>query len=86
MIRAGAAYSQGKLGASAGTVSFSEKRTSWQPYAGIGATYALTKEIKLEVDYDFTRVGGQVTDPTTHVRDRFSNSVSNFMVGASYRF
>ena len=86
VVRAGAAYSQGKIGASDGTVSFSEKRSSWQPYAGLGATYKLTKEIRLEADYDFTRVGSQVTDPTTHVRDRTSTSVSNFMVGASFQF
>ena len=86
VVRVGAAYSQGKVSGDAGTVSISEKRTSWQPYAGIGATYALTKDIKLEADYDFTRVGAQLTDPTTHARDRYTNSVSNFMLGATYRF
>jgi opacity protein-like surface antigen len=86
VVRVGAAYSEGKIGASDGSLSFSEKRSSWQPYAGLGATYKLTKDIKLEADYDFTRVGSQVTDPTTQVRDRTSTSVSNFMVGASFQF
>jgi OOP family OmpA-OmpF porin len=81
--RLGAAYTQGKLES---TGFGSQSRNSWQPYAGIGVTYAVTKDIKLEADYDYTRVGSQFTDPNTGTNIKGTNNVGAFMFGATFSF
>ncbi len=83
VARLGAAYSQGKLEA---TGLSSETRNSWQPYAGIGVTYAVTKDIRIEADYDYTRVGSQFTDPNSGIRTQGQDNVNSFMIGATFAF
>ena len=84
--RGGLAISRGKFSASEGGISIAESRTSFQPYAGVGISYALTRQIKLETDFDFTRVGFQTTDAISNARVRGTNNVSNLMFGATFQF
>ncbi len=56
--------------------SGSYSNDAWHPYVGIGASYAVTPNLRLEADLDVTRVGG-------------TNAVGNvhtFMLGATYGF
>jgi opacity protein-like surface antigen len=83
VMRVGAARTEGKLDV---TGFDSQTRDSWQPYAGLGLTYAFTKNLKVEADVDWTRLGTQFTDPSTNTTTRATNNASTYMVGASFAF
>jgi OOP family OmpA-OmpF porin len=82
-LRLGASYSMGKLDVSG---AGSQTRNSWHPYAGIGVTYAITKDIKLEADWDWSRIGAQWVDPATGINAKSTNNIQNWMLGASFAF
>ena len=46
------------IGGEPGTILFdiSEAKTTWQPVLGLGATYAITPNIRLAADWDHTRL------------------------------
>ncbi len=82
VARAGAAYGQGKVDYSlTGGANGSSTHDDWHPYYGLGATYALTKNVKLEADWDNTRL-------TTRVPTFASSSttVNSFTLGATFGF
>ena len=81
--RLGAADTEGKT--SAGSFG-SQTYDSWHPYAGLGVTYEIAKNIRLEADYDYTRLGAKFTDPTTGTATKSTNGVSTYMLGATYAF
>lgn len=86
VVRAGAAYANVKAAfsqssqAAAGTPvvihTSSSSNDAWHPYVGIGATYAITPNLRLEADLDATRVGATNAVSTVHA----------FMLGATYGF
>jgi len=65
VARVGAAYVRASthvtgaiIGGGQGTVLFdiAEAKTTWQPVLGLGATYAITPNIRLAADWDHTRL------------------------------
>jgi hypothetical protein len=76
VARAGVAFVTGKVESS--PVSFSHDST--HPYFGIGGTYALQKNVRLELDFDSTQV-------THEVQGLSSTSTVNAIVfGVTYGF
>ena len=81
VARLGAAYGTGKVDYSLASVAGEHSKDGWHPYYGLGVNYELTKNIKLEADWDSTRLTTQV--PT------FSSStsiVNTYTLGASFGF
>ena len=81
VARAGAAYGTSKVDYNLGTISGEHSKDGWHPYYGLGATYELAKNVRIEADWDNTRITSQV--PT------FSSStavVNTYSVGASFGF
>jgi len=81
VARAGAAYGTSKVDYSLGGVSGEQSKNGWHPYYGLGVTYQLAKNIKIEGDWDNTRITSQV--PT------FASStavVNSYTIGASFGF
>ncbi len=83
VARVGAAYATGKvdysLGEGAGSGDHS--KDSWHPYYGLGVNYALTKNLKLEADWDNNRVSAQVPGYASS-----TSVVNTYSVGASWGF
>ena len=81
VARAGAAYGTSKVDYSLSTVAGEQSKNGWHPYYGLGVTYQVAKNIKIEGDWDNTRITSQV--PT------FGSStavVNSYTVGASFGF
>jgi hypothetical protein len=81
VARAGAAYGTSKVDYSLGTVSGEHSKNGWHPYYGLGVNYEIAKNIKIEADWDNTRLTSQV--PT------FGSStavVNSYTIGASFGF
>jgi len=82
-MRLGAAYGEGKLGV---TGFDTQTHHEWHPYGGLGVSYAFSKNVKVEADLDWTRIGSQFTDPGTGITAKGTDTVRTYMVGASYTF
>ena len=82
VARLGAAYGIGKEDYNlVGGGSGSDTKHDWHPYYGLGVNYALTRNVKLEADWDNTRMSTQI--PT------FSSStgvVNTYSLGATFGF
>ncbi len=82
VARVGAAYASSKVDYSlAGGGSGSHTKDGWHPYYGLGVNYEIAKNIKLEADWDSTRVTSQVPG--------FASStgvVNSYTIGASFGF
>ena len=81
VARVGAAYGTGKVDYSLGGVGGEHSKNGWHPYYGLGVNYEIAKNIKIEADWDNTRVTSQV--PT------FASStavVNTYSIGASLGF
>jgi hypothetical protein len=81
VARVGAAYGTSKVDYSLGTGSGEHSKDSWHPYYGLGLTYQLAKNIKIEGDWDNTRITSQV--PTF---GSSTNVVNSYTIGASFGF
>jgi hypothetical protein len=73
--RLGAAYTKGSVDYLAGG---SDSNSSWVPYVGLGASYALTKNVNLDLDWD--RLPTRFRDNTDKV------NVNMLSLGATYKF
>jgi OOP family OmpA-OmpF porin len=82
-VRLGAAYGEGKLDV---TGFDSQTRDDWHPYGGLGVSYAFSKNVKVEADLDWTKIGSQFTDPGTGITQRGTDTVRTYMIGATYTF
>jgi len=82
-VRLGAAYGEGKLGA---TGIASQTRDDWHPNGGLGVSYAFSKNLKVEADLDFTKIGSQYTDPDSGATLKATDTVRTYMIGANYTF
>ena len=81
VARVGAAYGTSKVDYSLGTATGEHSKNGWHPYYGLGVNYEIAKNIKLEADWDNTRITSQV--PT------FASStavVNTYSLGASFGF
>ena len=81
VARVGAAYGTSKVDYNLGTLSGEHSKTGWHPYYGLGVNYEIAKNIKIEADWDNTRITSQV--PT------FSSStavINTYSVGATFGF
>jgi hypothetical protein len=81
VARVGAAYGTSKVDYSLGDAAGEQSKNGWHPYYGLGVNYEIAKNIKLEADWNNTRITSQV--PT------FSSStavVNSYTVGASFGF
>ena len=81
VARVGAAYGTSKVDYSLGTVAGEQSKNGWHPYYGLGVTYQVAKNVKIEGDWDNTRITSQV--PT------FGSStsvVNSYTIGASFGF
>jgi hypothetical protein len=76
VARGGVAFVTGKLESQG--VSFSHDST--QPYFGLGVTYAFSKQLKAELDFDTTKVEHAIADVKT------TSTVNSLTLGASYAF
>ena len=81
VARVGAAYGTSKVDYSLGDVAGEQSKDGWHPYYGLGVNYEIAKNIKIEADWNNTRITSQV--PT------FSSTtavVNTYTVGASFGF
>jgi hypothetical protein len=81
VARAGAAYATSKVDYSLGDVAGEHSKDGWHPYYGLGVNYEIAKNVKIEADWNNTRITSQV--PT------FSSStavVNTYTVGATLGF
>ena len=81
VARVGAAYGTSKVDYSLSDVAGDHSKTGWHPYYGLGVNYEIAKNIKLEADWDNTRLTSQVPTfgSTTAV-------VNSYTIGASFGF
>jgi hypothetical protein len=81
VARAGAAYGTSKVDYSLGTATGEQSKNGWHPYYGLGVTYQLAKNVKIEGDWDNTRITSQVPalGSSTAV-------VNSYTIGASFGF
>ncbi len=81
VARVGAAYGTGKVDYSLAGVGGEHSKNGWHPYYGLGVNYEVARNIKIEADWDNTRLTTQV--PT------FGSStatVNSYTIGASFGF
>jgi OmpA-OmpF porin, OOP family len=82
VARVGAAYGTSKVDYNLGDTLLGEhSKNGWHPYYGLGVNYEIAKNIKLEADWDNTRITSQVPSfgSTTNV-------VNSYTLGASIGF
>jgi hypothetical protein len=82
VARLGAAYGTSKVDYDLGNTLLGEhSKDGWHPYYGLGMNYEIAKNVKLEADWDNTRITSQVPTlaSSTHV-------VNSYTLGASIGF
>jgi hypothetical protein len=81
-VRLGAAYGEGKLDV---TGYDTQTHHDWHPYGGLGVSYAFNKNVKVEADLDFTKIGSEFTD-ANGVTGKATDGIRTYMIGATYTF
>jgi hypothetical protein len=81
VARVGAAYGTSKVDYSLGDFSGEHSKTGWHPYYGLGVNYEIAKNIKLEADWDTTRITSQVPSYNSS-----TGVVNSYTIGASFGF
>ena len=81
VARVGAAYGTSKVDYSLTDIAGDHSKTGWHPYYGLGVNYAIAKNVKIEADWDNTRITSQV--PTF---GSSTNVVNTYTIGASFGF
>ena len=82
VARVGGAYGTSKVDYNLGEGgSGDHSKTGWHPYYGLGVNYEIAKNVKIEADWDNTRITSQVPSfgSTTNV-------VNSYTIGASFGF
>ena len=81
VARLGAAYGTSKVDYNLGTISGNQSKDGWHPYYGLGVNYEIAKNVKLEADWDNTRItSGVPAYPSS------TAVVNSYTVGASFGF
>ena len=82
VARVGAAYATSKVDYNLGdTLLGDHSKNGWHPYYGLGVNYQIAKNVKLEADWDNTKITSQV--PTL---GSSTNIVNSYTIGASFAF
>lgn len=81
VARVGAAYGTSKVDYSLGTLTGEHSKNGWHPYYGLGVNYEIAKNIKIEADWDNTRITSQVPSLNSS-----TNVVNSYTIGASFGF
>ena len=82
VARVGAAYGTSKVDYDLGnTLLGDHSKNGWHPYYGLGVNYEIAKNIKIEADWDNTKITSQV--PTF---GSSTNTVNSYTIGASFGF
>jgi OmpA-OmpF porin, OOP family len=82
VARVGAAYGTSKVDYNLGDTLLGEhSKNGWHPYYGLGVNYEIAKNVKIEADWDNTRITSQV--PTF---GSSTNTVNSYTIGASFGF
>ena len=81
VARIGEAYGTGKVDYSLASEAGSHSKGDWHPYYGLGVNYAVAKNIKIEADWDNTRLTAQVPTYASSTA-----TVNTYSIGATYGF
>ena len=85
VARVGAAYGSSKVDYSLagpnGTIAGGHTKDGWHPYYGLGVNYELAKNVRIEADWDNTKITSQVPSFGSS-----TNIVNSYTIGASYSF
>jgi len=82
VARLGAAYGTSKVDYDLGDTLLGEhSKNGWHPYYGLGVNYEIAKNVKIEADWDNTKITSQV--PTF---GSSTNVVNSYTLGASIGF
>ena len=82
VARVGAAYGTSKVDYNLGDTLLGEhSKNGWHPYYGLGVNYEIAKNVKIEADWDNTKITSQV--PTF---GSSTNTVNSYTIGASFGF
>jgi len=81
VARLGGAYGSSKVDYDLGSIAGDHTKDGWHPYYGLGVNYEIAKNVKLEADWDNTRITSQV--PTF---GSSTNVVNTYSIGASLGF
>jgi hypothetical protein len=82
VARLGAAYGTSKVDYNLGDTLLGEhSKNGWHPYYGLGVNYEIAKNVKIEADWDNTKITSQV--PTF---GSATNVVNSYTLGASIGF
>ena len=81
VARLGAAYGTSKVDYSLASIAGDHSKTGWHPYYGLGVNYAIAKNVKIEADWDNTRITSQVPSFSST-----TNVVNSYTIGASLGF
>ena len=82
VARLGAAYGTSKTDYNLGTTLLGDhSKDGWHPYYGLSVNYEIAKNVKLEADWDNTRITSQVPSLASS-----TNVVNTYSIGASFGF
>jgi hypothetical protein len=81
VARVGAAYGTTKVDYSIASLSGEHSKNDWHPYYGLGVNYDVAKNVKVEADWDITRLTSQI--PTFASS---TSTVNTYTIGASFGF
>ena len=81
VARVGAAYATTKVDYSLTDSSGEHSKDGWHPYYGLGVNYQVARNVKIEADWDNTRVTSQVPAYSSS-----TNTVNTYSIGASFGF
>jgi hypothetical protein len=81
VARVGAAYGTSKVDYSLGDVGGEHSKNGWHPYYGLGLNYEIAKNVKLEADWDNTRITSQVPSFRSS-----TGTINSYSLGASFGF
>ena len=81
VARVGGAYATSKVDYTLGGVGGEHSKDGWHPYYGLGLNYQIARNVKLEADWDNTRVTSQIP-----AYGSSTATVNTYSIGASLGF
>ena len=81
VARVGAAYGTSKVDYSLAELAGDQSKNGWHPYYGVGVNYEIAKNVKIEADWDNTRITSQVPSFASS-----TNVINTYSIGATLGF
>jgi opacity protein-like surface antigen len=81
VARVGAAYGTSKVDYSLAELAGDQSKNGWHPYYGLGVNYEIAKNVKIEADWDNTRITSQVPSFASS-----TNVINTYTIGATFGF